>query len=145
MIFDKWVKGSFSITGTDGEDREFALKRHKVFEDMRNFRQLGLGFGHVFRVPQYPLAFAVVTHTGSFENRGKAELLNGRLQVAWLRHSQKIRGVDAQISEERFFGETILRGTPPTNKKMFVEGVTVSRHANGRLQESRVSWDALGM
>ena len=38
-----------------------------------------------------------------------------------------------------------LRGTPPTYKRVFIEGVTVSRHANGKLQESRVSWDALGM
>jgi steroid delta-isomerase-like uncharacterized protein len=38
-----------------------------------------------------------------------------------------------------------LRGTPPTNKKMSVEGITISRHANGKIQESRVSWDALGM
>jgi steroid delta-isomerase-like uncharacterized protein len=38
-----------------------------------------------------------------------------------------------------------LRGTPPTNKKMSVEGITISRHANGKILESRVSWDALGM
>jgi steroid delta-isomerase-like uncharacterized protein len=38
-----------------------------------------------------------------------------------------------------------LRGTSPTNKKMSVEGITISRHANGKIQESRVSWDALGM
>jgi hypothetical protein len=28
---------------------------------------------------------------------------------------------------------------------MSVEGITISRHANGKIQESRVSWDALGM
>ncbi len=38
-----------------------------------------------------------------------------------------------------------LRGTPPTNKKMSIEGITISRHANGKILESRVSWDALGM
>jgi steroid delta-isomerase-like uncharacterized protein len=38
-----------------------------------------------------------------------------------------------------------LRGTSPTNKKMSVEGITISRHANGKIQESRASWDALGM
>ena len=38
-----------------------------------------------------------------------------------------------------------LRGTSPTNKKMSVEGITISRHANGKILESRVSWDALGM
>ena len=38
-----------------------------------------------------------------------------------------------------------LRGTPPTNKKMSVEGITISRHANGKILDSRVSWDALGM
>jgi steroid delta-isomerase-like uncharacterized protein len=38
-----------------------------------------------------------------------------------------------------------LQGTRPTNKKISVEGITISRHANGKLLESRVSWDALGM
>jgi hypothetical protein len=28
---------------------------------------------------------------------------------------------------------------------MSVEGITISRHANGKIQESRASWDALGM
>src|SRR5713101_5168174 len=38
-----------------------------------------------------------------------------------------------------------LKGIAPTNKKMSVEGITISRHANGKILESRVSWDALGM
>ena len=38
-----------------------------------------------------------------------------------------------------------LRGIAPTNKKISIEGVTISRHANGKLVESRVNWDALGM
>jgi steroid delta-isomerase-like uncharacterized protein len=38
-----------------------------------------------------------------------------------------------------------LKGIPPTNKKMSVEGITISRHANGKILDSRVSWDALGM
>jgi steroid delta-isomerase-like uncharacterized protein len=38
-----------------------------------------------------------------------------------------------------------FQGTPPTNKKVSVEGITISRHANGKILESRVSWDALGM
>jgi steroid delta-isomerase-like uncharacterized protein len=38
-----------------------------------------------------------------------------------------------------------LRGNPATNKKMSVEGITISRHSNGKILESRVSWDALGM
>jgi len=38
-----------------------------------------------------------------------------------------------------------LRGIAPTNKKMSIEGITISRHANGKLVESRVNWDALGM
>jgi len=38
-----------------------------------------------------------------------------------------------------------LRGIAPTNKKISVDGITISRHANGKIGESRVSWDALGM
>jgi len=38
-----------------------------------------------------------------------------------------------------------FQGTPPTNKRISVEGITISRHANGKILESRVSWDALGM
>ena len=38
-----------------------------------------------------------------------------------------------------------LRGIAPTNKKISVEGITISRHANGKIAESRVNWDALGM
>jgi predicted ester cyclase len=38
-----------------------------------------------------------------------------------------------------------LRGIAPTNKKISIEGITISRHANGKLVESRVNWDALGM
>jgi predicted ester cyclase len=38
-----------------------------------------------------------------------------------------------------------LRGIAPTNKKISVDGITISRHANGKLVESRVNWDALGM
>jgi steroid delta-isomerase-like uncharacterized protein len=38
-----------------------------------------------------------------------------------------------------------LRGIAPTNKKFSIEGITISRHANGKIVESRVNWDALGM
>ena len=38
-----------------------------------------------------------------------------------------------------------LRGIAPTNKKVSVQGITISRHVNGKIVESRVSWDALGM
>jgi len=38
-----------------------------------------------------------------------------------------------------------LRGIAATNKKVSVDGITISRHANGKIAESRVSWDALGM
>jgi steroid delta-isomerase-like uncharacterized protein len=38
-----------------------------------------------------------------------------------------------------------LRGIAPTNKKFSIEGISISRHANGKLVESRVNWDALGM
>ena len=38
-----------------------------------------------------------------------------------------------------------LRGIAPTNKKVSVEGITISRHANGKIVESRASWDMLGM
>lgn len=38
-----------------------------------------------------------------------------------------------------------LRGIAPTNKKISVEGITIGRYANGKLVESRVNWDALGM
>jgi len=38
-----------------------------------------------------------------------------------------------------------LRGIAPTNKKVSIDGITISRHANGKIAESQVSWDALGM
>jgi len=38
-----------------------------------------------------------------------------------------------------------LRGIAPTNKRVSVDGITISRHANGKIAESQVSWDALGM
>jgi predicted ester cyclase len=38
-----------------------------------------------------------------------------------------------------------LRDIAPTHKKVSVDGITISRHANGKIAESRVSWDALGM
>ncbi len=38
-----------------------------------------------------------------------------------------------------------LRGIAPTDKRFSVEGVTISRFAEGKILESRVSWDALGM
>jgi predicted ester cyclase len=38
-----------------------------------------------------------------------------------------------------------LRGIAPTNKNISVDGITISRHSDGKIVESRVNWDALGM
>jgi steroid delta-isomerase-like uncharacterized protein len=38
-----------------------------------------------------------------------------------------------------------LRGIAPTGKQINISGVTVARLANGKLAESYVNWDALGM
>ncbi len=36
-------------------------------------------------------------------------------------------------------------GMPPTNKKISVEGITINQIANGKILDSYVSWDALGL
>jgi steroid delta-isomerase-like uncharacterized protein len=36
-------------------------------------------------------------------------------------------------------------GIPPTDKRMFLEGITINHIANGKIMDSYVSWDALGM
>jgi steroid delta-isomerase-like uncharacterized protein len=38
-----------------------------------------------------------------------------------------------------------LRGTAPTGKQFTISGVTVNRLANGKIAESHVNWDALGL
>ena len=38
-----------------------------------------------------------------------------------------------------------LRGIAPTNKKIRVEGVVINRISRGRIAESWVMWDALGL
>ena len=36
-------------------------------------------------------------------------------------------------------------GIPPTDKKISVEGITINHFANGKILDSYVSWDALGL
>jgi steroid delta-isomerase-like uncharacterized protein len=36
-------------------------------------------------------------------------------------------------------------GIPPTDKKIFVEGITINNIANGKILDSYISWDALGL
>jgi steroid delta-isomerase-like uncharacterized protein len=36
-------------------------------------------------------------------------------------------------------------GIPPTGKKISVEGITINHIANGKILDSYVSWDALGL
>jgi steroid delta-isomerase-like uncharacterized protein len=36
-------------------------------------------------------------------------------------------------------------GIPPSNKKMSVDGITVNHLADGKIMDSYVSWDALGV
>jgi steroid delta-isomerase-like uncharacterized protein len=36
-------------------------------------------------------------------------------------------------------------GIPPTNKKISVEGITINHIANGKILDSYISWDALGL
>jgi steroid delta-isomerase-like uncharacterized protein len=38
-----------------------------------------------------------------------------------------------------------FRGIPPTNRKISVDGITINHIANGKIMDSYVSWDALGM
>lgn len=38
-----------------------------------------------------------------------------------------------------------LMGTPPTGKEVTTTGITVNRVANGKVVESYVNWDALGL
>jgi steroid delta-isomerase-like uncharacterized protein len=36
-------------------------------------------------------------------------------------------------------------GVPPTNKKVSISGITINEISNGKILESVVSWDALGL
>jgi steroid delta-isomerase-like uncharacterized protein len=36
-------------------------------------------------------------------------------------------------------------GIPPTNKKVSVDGITLNHIVNGKVMDSYISWDALGM
>jgi predicted ester cyclase len=36
-------------------------------------------------------------------------------------------------------------GIPATNKKMSVDGITINHIANGKIIDSYINWDALGM
>jgi steroid delta-isomerase-like uncharacterized protein len=36
-------------------------------------------------------------------------------------------------------------GIPPTNKRISVDGITINHIANGKIMDSYISWDALGV
>lgn len=36
-------------------------------------------------------------------------------------------------------------GVPPTNKRISIEGITISHLADGKIMDSYISWDALGV
>ena len=74
VILDEWIKSCLTITRTDSEHRQFAREGHESLEDVRNLRQLQLGFRDVFRGAENPLAFAVITHAASLEHSGEAKL-----------------------------------------------------------------------
>jgi steroid delta-isomerase-like uncharacterized protein len=38
-----------------------------------------------------------------------------------------------------------LRGIPPTNKAISIEGITINHIRSGKILDQRVSWDAFGM
>lgn len=38
-----------------------------------------------------------------------------------------------------------FRGISPTGRKVFVEGITINQIAGGKIMDSYVSWDALGL
>jgi steroid delta-isomerase-like uncharacterized protein len=38
-----------------------------------------------------------------------------------------------------------LMGIPATNKKIFVSGITIAHFANGKIMDSYISWDTLGL
>ena len=36
-------------------------------------------------------------------------------------------------------------GIPPTNKKVYVEGITIHHLVDGKIMDSYISWDVFGM
>ena len=80
VVFHERVNGRFAVAGTDREDGKFASEGNETFENQFYGRQFGLGFGDIFRGAKNPLAFAVVAHARSFQNRGKADCLHGDVE-----------------------------------------------------------------
>jgi hypothetical protein len=77
VVFHERVDGGFPIARADREDGEFASEGDETLEDKFYRRQLRFGFGDVFGGAKNPLAFAVVTHTRSFQDGGKADRFCG--------------------------------------------------------------------
>ena len=110
VIFHERVDGGFAIARTDRKDRELASEGDETLEDHFYGRQLGLGFHDVLRGAKNPLAFAVVTHSRCFQDRGKAERFYSGVEFAGIRNGGEFGGGDAEFTEEILFGEAVLRG-----------------------------------
>lgn len=95
MIFDEGIKGSLAGTITNSEDRKFASEGNKFFEDERAVGKFRADFFHVFVGAEKPLALAVVAEATGFEHGGKADLLEGSVQVVSLGDFGEIRGGNA--------------------------------------------------
>jgi len=86
VVFDERIKGGFASARADREDGKFTGEGDETLEDQFYGRQFGLGFRDVFRGAENPLALAVVTHARGLEDGGKAELIDGRGELAGLRN-----------------------------------------------------------
>src|SRR2546427_3139816 len=86
VVFDERIKGGFARARADREDGKFTGEGDETLEGPVYGQEFGLGFRDVFRGAENPLALAVVTHARGLEDGGKAELIDGRGELAGLRN-----------------------------------------------------------
>src|SRR5712692_9306171 len=129
VIFDELVNGGFAVAGADREDGEFTSERDETLEDEFHGRQLGLGLGDILRGAKNPLAFAVIPHTRSLQNGGKADHCYGGVELAGIRNGGEFGSGDTEFAKERFFGEAVLRSFESGRRR--IHGNTLGEEPGG--------------
>ena len=102
------IRRDLPIAAADGDDRQFAVERHELFEDERPAAELlprGLA---IVRVSQHGLPLAVVTEAPRLQHRGQADVADRGVELGARFDRGERRRRDAERREELLLDEPLL-------------------------------------
>src|ERR1051325_4081555 len=109
MILNQRIERRFARSASYRQNRNLSLKRHKTFQKQRRVGKFFLHELHIFRRPQNPLPFSVVSHPPRLQYCGQSDPLHRCVYLFRGVHFRNRSSCDPQFPEEIFFVQTVLR------------------------------------